>query len=525
VTTAYTPPYTPPSLGDIVYLASALIRVRVGALTTNYDTPNQYTAELKVMGDQGDMNLDAIRGATGPVGQQTFAFRRQDDADVNSSADLPTNLTDSPEDIGKYWLIDTVDQGVVTKETAWTWYGTTEKWRTFMMGTFGPPGPMPDITVGVQNIDPSADAYVDGGGSTVEPTWELYLPQPAGVPGRVSPMYLFPDVDESTAPSQYDLLAYSGKDNSEGQPIWHPFSIQSLLPQPWSMPEGSFQAYSGVSQRALIGSFAVPPQPFAWTPVVWGHLGGTTLSAAGALNAIQNVLVSAFGGTFALIVNGTPTAAIPYNASPATIESAIQAVTGAGNAAVTAAEQAFSHLVEFVGSLAGTAVPTMTADISNLLGVGASVVIGVVQAGGELGTLVTEMLSGDPLRIGCQVLLGDSVATFEGGGGIQIARGLGSTLGRVFIVPHYSNSANLNQALTPINNYAVVPANHTGNQGTVYINLWNDGMLGFYDFSPTNAQIYIQATPIEIAQQLASPTPAHLYPQFLGGGSLSATAT
>jgi hypothetical protein len=388
VTTAYIPPYTPPSIGDIVYLASALFRVRVGALTTNYDTPNQYTAELKVMGDQGDFSLDGIRGATGPAGQQTFAFRRQDDADVNSSADLPKNLTNSPEDIGKYWLIDTVNGGLVTMETAWTWYGT--EWRTFMMGIFGPPGPVPEITVGENLIDPSKDAYVDGGGSTLQPTWELYLPQPAGIPGPVGPMYLFPDVD-TTPPSQYDLLAFMGEYNDLGQEIWQPFSIQGLLPQPWTMPEASFHAYTGISQRAFIGSFSVPPQPFDWTPVVWGHIGETGFN-----------------------------------------------------------------------------------------------------------------LSADPFLIGCQVLLGDQVANFEGGAGIQVARGLGSILGRVFIVPHYSNSANTNQVITPANNYAVVPANHTGNQGTVYINLWNDGMLGIYFFEPGGAQLYIQAVPIEVAKSLAA---------------------
>src|SRR6516225_11194330 len=117
---------TAPTLGDLLYLASYVIRVRVASLATAPDTPNQYTADLHVMGDQGAMSLDPLAGPPGPGGKQQFALRMQDNADVNTSADLPTGLTDTPEDIGKYWLIDTVDtEGVVTKEPAWC--GTAPK--------------------------------------------------------------------------------------------------------------------------------------------------------------------------------------------------------------------------------------------------------------------------------------------------------------------------------------------------------------------------------------------------------------
>src|SRR6516164_4961729 len=98
---------TQPSIGELLYLASYVIRVRVSALQTPPDTPNQYTADFHVMGDQGAMSLDALAGPPGTPGQQEFAFRQQDDANVNSSADLPTDLTNLPADIGKYCLIAT----------------------------------------------------------------------------------------------------------------------------------------------------------------------------------------------------------------------------------------------------------------------------------------------------------------------------------------------------------------------------------------------------------------------------------
>jgi hypothetical protein len=372
---------TQPSIGDLVYLASYLIRVRLSAAATPPDTPNQYSANLKVMGDQGAMVLDALAGPAGPAGQQTFAFRQQDDANINSSADLPTNLQDLPEDIGKYYLIDTLDsEGVITMETAWVWYGTA--WRTFMLGTFGPPGPVPAIEVEENLIPPGQDAYIDTTATTIEPSWNFYLPEPAGPTGPIGPLYNFPDVDTSTAPKTYDLLAFNGLYNSAGMPIWAPFALNQLLPGPYSMPQSAFTPYTGDTQQALIGSYTVPAQLFEWTPIVWGHIGATGIN-----------------------------------------------------------------------------------------------------------------LSSDPLLIGAQVLMGDPVT------GTQIARGMGSVLGKVAIFPHYSTTANKATTITPTNQYAMVPANQSA---TIHVNLWNDGAQGLYNFSPGGSQLFVMAAPVNIAAQFAA---------------------
>ena len=64
-------------------------------------------------------------------------------------------------------------------------------------------------------------------------------------------------------------------------PLWVPVSISQLIPSPYSMPESAFTSGSGISQRLAIGSFPIPPQPFPWTPICWGHIGafGVELSA------------------------------------------------------------------------------------------------------------------------------------------------------------------------------------------------------------------------------------------------------
>jgi hypothetical protein len=367
-----------PGIGDIVYLCSCVMQVGSEAVTTPPDVPNQYGADLKVMGDVGDMNLDAIRGGQGPAGQPMFALREQNDPTVSSPADLPT-LTNDRKDIGKYWLLDELDdQGHVLTQWCYVWWGSF--YRQIMMGVPGEPGAVPRVNPLITPIDPAETAYVKATGPSLVPTWNFMMPSPAGAPGAVGSLYGFPDVDViSTPPVGDDLLAFTGTYTAQGAPVWVPYNIAQLAPKTYSMPESAFTSYNGFSQQAPIGSFAIPPQPFPWTPIVWGHIGGAGVQLSG----------------------------------------------------------------------------------------------------------------GNPFMIGCQVLLGNAVT------GQQIARGLGNTLGEVNIMPHYSSLKSTKAAITPRTRTNVVPANHTGTAGTLYINLWNDGALGSYLFSPGNAQVFVMVLPME----------------------------
>jgi hypothetical protein len=477
---------TRPSIGDLVYLASYLIRVRVSALSTPPDTPNQYTADFHVMGDQGAMTLDGLAGDPGDDGLQEFAFRQQDDANVNSSADLPTDLTNTPADIGRYWLIDTVDsEGVVTAETAWTWYGTS--WRTFQLGTVGPPGPVPDIQISEQLLPPGADSYVETANTTIEPSWILHLAEPAGPTGATRPLWTFPDVDSSTPANPYDLLEFAGNYTTAGEPVWAPFSLKQYLPGPYSLGEAGFTAYSGIAQAVTIATLTIPAQTFTWTPICWGHLGGTQLTTIASTNAQQLLNVSALGGTFTMTVGGATTPAIPYNASPASIVSYLESLVtvGAGNILGTL-QGSMNTLLEFVNTLGAQVIEPIITDATNLIPNVATAAIDVLDSGGNMINQVTEMLSGDPLMIGARVILAD---------GTQVARGLGNTMGRVLISPHYSTGANKTTAITPTNQLAMIPAGQTA---TLTVQLWNDGKLGVYDFNPAGAQLFVMATPVDL---------------------------
>jgi hypothetical protein len=402
------PTPAPAGIGTLIPLGHVIVKLDVSAQTTMPDTPNGYTAQMQVMADQGDLDTGALAGAQGPPGQIGFQVRENVNPFISGPQQL-VPLPNTPEYIGRYYILqDRDDQGTVVAQWAYMWYGTS--YRRIMMGAWGPPGPVPNITPEVELVPPydangnANPSFIETSGPRLDPTWLFELAVPGGPQGPVGPLYLFPDVDEVTnAPVNGDLLEFTGKYTLGGTEIWEPRGLGALLPQAWSVPESAFSSYSGVSQQAPVASFVLPQQKFPWTPVVWGHMGAGGIS-----------------------------------------------------------------------------------------------------------------LSADPLMIGCEVLLGDPT------NGIQISRGLGNTLGEVNIMPHYSTPNNKGRTLTPKNEWAVVPANHTNPaEGTIYVNLWNDGQLGIYNFNSQGAQLFVMVKPMG---PIVLPQQASAYPTFTGEGFASARA-
>jgi len=386
---------TVPQIGSILYMASYLFQLALSSEITPPDTPNMYSGRLEIMGDPGAIDLSPLMGPQGFPGDASFALRRQDTPVVNSIDELPTNLTDTTTDIGKYWQIATITGGVITAVWSYVWYG--DSWRVLQIGTFGPPGPTPEISVACEAIPPQklptypdTTSIVQTSGDALDPSWIFQLAVPAGPPGPVAAVATFPDVDETNI-AVMDVLAFSGHYTDQAKPIFKPFSLTGYACQFYSVPQSIFQSYSGFAQQAFIGSYALPPQNFEWTPIVWGHIGE--------------------GGA---------------------------------------------------------------------------------------------MLSTSPFTVGCQVLLGsDTMNTGSNpNAGQLIARGIGNTLGEVNIVPHYSYSPYTGTTLTPENGVAVVPAQHTGDEGTIFLNLWNDGLYGAYNFQPTNAQLFVLVVPVDLAASI-----------------------
>jgi len=102
---------------------------------------------------------------------------------------------------------------------------------------------------------------------------------------------------------------------------------------------------------------------------VGGLIVGMTVQKPAGTDEVQTVTIggSPTGGTFTLTFIGQTTSAIAYNASAATVQTALQALStiGTGNATV-AGSAGGPYTVTFAGLLAGRNVPQMTGNGAGL---------------------------------------------------------------------------------------------------------------------------------------------------------------
>lgn len=112
--------------------------------------------------------------------------------------------------------------------------------------------------------------------------------------------------------------------------------------------------------------------------------------SAGA-NEVQGWSLTGSSGTFTLTFRGETTAALAYNASNATIQSALQGLNtvGAGNV-VVAGTLASSQTFTFLGALAEADQPLIVADRSGVVGLGGSP-IAVITEGQTPGQTLTSV--------------------------------------------------------------------------------------------------------------------------------------
>ena len=95
-----------------------------------------------------------------------------------------------------------------------------------------------------------------------------------------------------------------------------------------------------------------------------------------------------------------------------------------------------------------------------------------------------------PLMIGVEVRLGSVSGTL-------VARGWGNITNYVTVIPHASAGGSAaNDAITPTNGRAVVAAGATGSAATLYVNCFNDGVAGIYNFENAGAQLSVTLMPI-----------------------------
>jgi hypothetical protein len=92
--------------------------------------------------------------------------------------------------------------------------------------------------------------------------------------------------------------------------------------------------------------------------------------------------------------------------------------------------------------------------------------------------------------VGANVLLGNPQT------GQIVAKGQGNSFGSVTIIPQASTNSNTSQAITPTNGVALIPANHTGTQGTLYAVIENQGMAGHFDYNSAGSNLSVLVIPM-----------------------------
>ena len=374
-------------IGDAVFLDSYFINTRVYGVVVPPGQPPEFLATYEIQGDQGTLLIAVAIGPEGPAGADMFALTLINDT-TDDPANLPQTLTNTPADIGKYWVIDDIDaNNDIIGASLYVWYGTTFKRLT--LGSPGPQGPVPIITPTIEVLDPKENASIATGGTPWEPTLQFNLPLPAGPQGPAAALALCPDVN-MTGIQAGDVLGYTGSTTPgllsppSGVTIT-PFSTGGTLTAATyyyvitasnangeTTPSNEVSAtVTGTTSRITLTWSPAGENNFAPTSYsiyrgtttggehkLLTQVSGSTLTYTDTGANIQTVTLagSPTGGTFTLSFGGQTTSALAYNASAATVQAALQALSsiGAGNATVTTAVSG-SYAVTLTGTLASSA--------------------------------------------------------------------------------------------------------------------------------------------------------------------------
>ena len=257
--------------GDTVPLGTILANIHLMGYATDPTVPNMFAATLEMFGTQGVLTVPVLQGPPGPQGAPQFALLFQNDY-LTDPSQLPTDLTNTEADIGKYWILETVDDNQnVTGASAYIWYGT--EYRQMPMGSQGPPGPYPIITPVVDLLDPDLISYIEVSGPNSNPQWFMHLAVPAGPPGPSAALGSCPDVNMSSPPVAGQVLGFAGQYTLGGEPIWQPMWVGDMLPQPYTIPESAFQSFIGITtSRQTVCTWQAPKQQWPWKPWITGHM-------------------------------------------------------------------------------------------------------------------------------------------------------------------------------------------------------------------------------------------------------------
>ncbi|GAA5102636.1 hypothetical protein [Nocardia iowensis] len=200
-------------------------------------------------------------GEPGRRGRPRTTFRKM--GTIPNAAARPTGL--GPEDRGSWWhRLD--DNGMDV------WTGTEWRHSPDAVGPQGPVAAPTTITVTEtkhqENLTVAAVEFTGAGAEQkVKVTAPAGLRGPKGPPGASGPIIESPDYDKVRAPGVGSVFAYdrsSRKFRSSAAPL-------GLGPWSWYQEDFAPERQEATG-RVEGGTFTIPPLPFRWRPVVYGHI-------------------------------------------------------------------------------------------------------------------------------------------------------------------------------------------------------------------------------------------------------------
>lgn len=482
------------NIGDQVPIGTALINLIIMAILTDVNNPNMFGATMQGYQSQAVLTVPALQGIQGIPGQPSFALRFQNEI-LASTDDLPTDLNNTT-DIGNYFIFGVTDEDDnVIATVMYVWFGTSLGWQEYPVGMPGPVGPYPLITPNIILTVPGngagpngADSWIAVTGTVSNPTFTFYVAAPIGPVGPQASLDGCLDVDLTTA-SPGDGLVCSSR-VTPGAPT-------GLILNPTGTG-GTFAAgeyFWAVTALLANGDETLPSNEVGTTFVgstssvalSWNIPGGGGAVAfriyrgTSAINL--SVLVTEIDSGTTNTYTDTGTAGTP--ASPpsvgVTIGRSIWVPQGATNALpqlFTIPQSAFTS----IQGIGASTQPICTFALPQQPWPWVPYVVGSLQIFGF-------NISLSPLIVGANVLLGNATT------GQQVAAGVGNNFGVVNLIPNPASAQSLSTAMTPTNQVGQVPANHTGQQGTIYVNLVQQGMAGVFDFNSSGAAMAVLVLP------------------------------
>lgn len=252
-----------PIPGDPVYLGSFLTNTHWYGVMGDGETPAMQVATMEAVHNDAVIALDALKGDKGDKGDPADLVKMQYDSDIDNPADLPTetqaNGFDRPltlADAGMTWWIGAV---------VYMWTGTN--YVAKMMGSPGPVGMTPVISVTMERIAPGQTSTVQRTGPSASPNLHFRISAPAGPAGPASSIVLAEDYDNTLPPEAGQVLTWN-----EDKELWEASDFAAKHPRFYSVPEQAFTNFTGPAQRQTILSYNIEAQNYDYVPYVSGHL-------------------------------------------------------------------------------------------------------------------------------------------------------------------------------------------------------------------------------------------------------------